>query len=197
MRTKAKIENTEDLATWLTKVEASAELGVGTKTVDRMGIRGDIRRALRRRTGKAPLRVFHPADVAQLKAARSAPDYIPPPPRGTIRKRRNKRVGSDSETLRKLILVFDLLKKRSLDPAHDVPAPMILEQEANCNELAVCKRRGHDSVPSDRGWRRCRWCHAWVRTVTKIEEREDDPPDNERSLYEAIEELVKEARRSC
>ena len=58
-------------------------------------------------------------------------------------------------------------------------------------ELAICKRRGHAGVSLDGGWRQCKWCGMWLRTVTTIEEREDAPPAKERSVFEAIENRVK------
>lgn len=54
----------------------------------------------------------------------------------------------------------------------------------NPEELAICKRRGHQPQGSslcDEYWKKCRWCGMWlreVRTIT-IEEREDEPPEGE------------------
>jgi hypothetical protein len=45
-------------------------------------------------------------------------------------------------------------------------------------ELALCKRRGHEPHLSDKR-QQCPWCGIWLRTVTTIEEREDEPPEEE------------------
>ena len=54
----------------------------------------------------------------------------------------------------------------------------------NRKELAICKRRGHDSVLLGDQWQRCKWCGMWLRSVTTIEEREDEPPKDEQSPFE-------------
>jgi hypothetical protein len=46
-------------------------------------------------------------------------------------------------------------------------------------ELAICKRRGHDSPAYRDGWAQCKWCGLWRRKVTTFEEREDEPPEDE------------------
>lgn len=33
------------------------------------------------------------------------------------------------------------------------------------------------------GWTQCKWCGMWLREVRKTEEREDDPPEDDKSLY--------------
>jgi hypothetical protein len=60
----------------------------------------------------------------------------------------------------------------------------------NPEELAICRRRGHETfyrLVGDRlvgeGWKQCKWCGMWVREVHKIEEREDDPPEEQRSPF--------------
>jgi hypothetical protein len=51
-------------------------------------------------------------------------------------------------------------------------------------ELAICKRRGHDPGTGFRlGWVQCKWCGVWLREVRTTEEREDDPPEDERTPY--------------
>jgi hypothetical protein len=52
-------------------------------------------------------------------------------------------------------------------------------------ELAICKRRGHQPQGSslwDEYWKKCRWCGMWLREVRTValEEREDEPPEAER-----------------
>jgi hypothetical protein len=56
----------------------------------------------------------------------------------------------------------------------------------NPEELAICKRRGHDPKPETDGWTQCRWCGIWHRKVFKIEEQEADPPKEERSGLEKL-----------
>ena len=52
----------------------------------------------------------------------------------------------------------------------------------NREELAMCRRRGHDPqavVNMSDGWRQCKWCGMWLREVRTLEEREDEPPEDE------------------
>jgi hypothetical protein len=52
----------------------------------------------------------------------------------------------------------------------------------NPNELAICKRRGHEAGMDLRhGWIQCRWCGVWVREVVTLEEREEIPPEGEKN----------------
>jgi hypothetical protein len=56
----------------------------------------------------------------------------------------------------------------------------------NPEEVAICRRRGHEagitsSLSEDSGWAQCGLCGMWVRAVTTIEEREDEPPKDEQS----------------
>jgi len=47
----------------------------------------------------------------------------------------------------------------------------------NREELAFCKRRGHDTggtLRAGKGWLPCRHCGIWLRILQ--EEREDEPP---------------------
>jgi hypothetical protein len=48
----------------------------------------------------------------------------------------------------------------------------------NRRELAICKRRGHAGFVQQ-GWTQCKWCGTWWREVRTIEEREDEPPEEE------------------
>lgn len=54
--------------------------------------------------------------------------------------------------------------------------PRVLDHE----QLAVCRRRGHER-PFRGEWSQCRWCGLWLRERRQIEEREDEPPENELS----------------
>ena len=49
----------------------------------------------------------------------------------------------------------------------------------NRDELAICRRRGHVSRISDQGWLQCDACGMWIREKRTIEEREDEPPEEE------------------
>lgn len=51
-------------------------------------------------------------------------------------------------------------------------------------ELAICRRRGHNPEAGSGmgGWIQCVSCGMWLREVTTIEEREDEPPESELSL---------------
>ena len=48
-------------------------------------------------------------------------------------------------------------------------------------ELLICRRRGH-SRPPGLGWSRCDLCGFWLREHLTVEEREDEPPEDEMSL---------------
>jgi hypothetical protein len=61
----------------------------------------------------------------------------------------------------------------------------------NRKELAICKRRGHEPARLSDKWRRCKWCGIWQRTLRTIEEREDDPPENEQDPIYFIESRLK------
>jgi hypothetical protein len=54
----------------------------------------------------------------------------------------------------------------------------------DAEELAICRKRGHQPVSPLGGWTQCRFCNLWVREVRTVtlEEREDEPPANEQSL---------------
>ncbi len=56
------------------------------------------------------------------------------------------------------------------------------EEMINTDELAICKRRGHDAgFNLNAGWVQCNWCGTWLREVRTIEEREDEPPEDEQN----------------
>jgi hypothetical protein len=61
----------------------------------------------------------------------------------------------------------------------------------NPEELAICKRRGHDGG-YDKAWSQCKWCGMWLRTVKVIEEREDEPPQAEQ---DQLHRLAREAEK--
>jgi hypothetical protein len=47
--------------------------------------------------------------------------------------------------------------------------------------VQICRRRGH-SLPIHGGWEPCEWCGLWLREKRTIEEREDEPSEEEMSL---------------
>ena len=57
-----------DLAHWLTKDEAAAELGTSVKTVERMASRKEIERALRPTAHGKQQAVYNPDDIARHRA---------------------------------------------------------------------------------------------------------------------------------
>ena len=63
----------------------------------------------------------------------------------------------------------------------------------NQEELAICRRRGHDfRAVNGPQWARCRWCGAWVRTVSRVEECDEQPPDSERDPTDVLEDRMRE-----
>ena len=79
-------------------------------------------------------------------------------------------------------------KERSpFDLLRDETKKLLVNQE----ELAICRKRGHESGASlDKKWTRCTWCGIWLRSVGTIEEREDDPPKKERSPSELLRDKI-------
>jgi len=53
----------------------------------------------------------------------------------------------------------------------------------NPEELAICRRRGHAELATPRGWAQCKWCAMWLREKRTVEEREDEPPEEELDPY--------------
>ncbi len=56
----------------------------------------------------------------------------------------------------------------------------------NQDALEICKTRGHDApglglFPNK--WTKCKWCGMWVRELRTIEERTDEPPENEMRYF--------------
>jgi hypothetical protein len=49
----------------------------------------------------------------------------------------------------------------------------------NQEELAICERRGHKANLWCGWWAQCEMCGMWLREVTTIEKREDEPPEAE------------------
>jgi hypothetical protein len=63
----------------------------------------------------------------------------------------------------------------------------------NRKELAICKRRGHDGPGFSDGWMQCKWCGIWRRRV--IEEREDQPSDEEMSIGTRTDRAIDRMKR--
>jgi hypothetical protein len=60
----------------------------------------------------------------------------------------------------------------------------------NREEYEICRKRGHDSlidmVPGK--WSQCKYCGMWLLSKRVIEEREDDPPVDERSRLDRLQQ---------
>ena len=65
-------------------------------------------------------------------------------------------------------------------------------------ELAICRRRGHKAHVTDLGWAQCDACGMWLREKRTLEEREDEPSEDELATSVTIKRLVEEmkARRN-
>ena len=61
-------------------------------------------------------------------------------------------------------------------------------------ELAVCKRRGHAGVICE-GWTECKWCKNWVREVRRLEEREDEPAEEEMDISLRTDRKLEKMKR--
>jgi hypothetical protein len=61
----------------------------------------------------------------------------------------------------------------------------------NAEELVICRRRSHNPEAGFGmgGWVQCVSCGMWLREVTTIEEREDEPPESELSLLARARKL--------
>ena len=51
----------------------------------------------------------------------------------------------------------------------------------NASELAICRCRGHSTIVG-KGWSNCSYCGFWLRENRTLEEREDEPPNDEMSI---------------
>lgn len=69
-QTSGRVSDT-DYASWLTKAEAAAAIGVTTKTVERLAEKGTIQQRLTQRQGRGPtLAVYQPDDVVRVAQER-------------------------------------------------------------------------------------------------------------------------------
>ena len=82
-----------------------------------------------------------------------------------------------------------LRKKGTIEEREDAPPheeresrlrPSSQPEEKSLSELVVCRRRGHSTRIGQR-WSKCSYCGFWLREVITIEEREDEPPEDEMS----------------
>lgn len=64
----------------------------------------------------------------------------------------------------------------------------------NAGELLICRRRGHRRATS-RGWSLCDWCGYWVREQVTVEEREDEPPEDEMAPETHSDRILDQMRR--
>jgi hypothetical protein len=66
----------------------------------------------------------------------------------------------------------------------------------NQEELAICRRRGHDATFLGDGWIQCKWCGMWLRQRKLLDEQEDEPPQSEINLIaKFMEEEVGPAKQ--
>jgi hypothetical protein len=65
----------------------------------------------------------------------------------------------------------------------------------NPEELAICRRRGHVVLMSSHGWTACTACGMWLREKHIVEEREDEPPEDEMSAGVRSDRAIAEIRR--
>jgi excisionase family DNA binding protein len=70
-----------DYSTWLTKQQAAEAIGVSTKTVEKLADAKQLQQAMLRRPGKPSIAVYHPDDVARVRAERNpeAEPFVLPP----------------------------------------------------------------------------------------------------------------------
>lgn len=68
----------ENFADWRPKMEVAEALGISERTLERLIQQKRIRRAYRRVSGRKPLAVLHPDDVAALKADTVPVSSAPP-----------------------------------------------------------------------------------------------------------------------
>jgi hypothetical protein len=65
-------------------------------------------------------------------------------------------------------------------------------------ELAICRRRGHSTNVGKR-WSNCSFCGYWLRENLTLEEREDEPPNDEMSLStqsdRALDQMLRRLKR--
>jgi hypothetical protein len=61
---------TDNFDGWMTKQEAAAYLGLAEKTLDRIAEGGKVQKGKRKRPGLRSIAVFHPDDLARIKAER-------------------------------------------------------------------------------------------------------------------------------
>jgi hypothetical protein len=64
----------------------------------------------------------------------------------------------------------------------------------NPEELAICRKRGHDPRGHRDKWERCDHCGMWTRTIETREEREDEPPEEEQATKYALDRLAREIK---
>jgi hypothetical protein len=57
-------------------------------------------------------------------------------------------------------------------------------------QLAICKQRGHEPMGHRDKWARCKHCGMWTRTISRIEESADEPPEEERDSMYQLERMV-------
>jgi len=71
-------------------------------------------------------------------------------------------------------------------------------EKVDPDELAICRRRKHNlgaARSRSGGWAQCRSCGTWVRDLRRIDEREDEPPEEELHPIVTADRDIAEAER--
>jgi hypothetical protein len=143
---------------WMTKQEAAAYLGLAEKTLDRMAESGKIQKAKRKRAGMPALAVFHPGDLANIKAARDE-EQTPPfvlPANGTGRE---LQPATQQQTATALVQALTAITERITAPAElKEPFFLTLKQARAVSGLPSSYLRQHfiaagRAVKTGAGWR--------------------------------------------
>jgi hypothetical protein len=143
---------------WLTKQEAAASLGLAEKTLDRMAESGKIQKGKRKRAGLPAIAVFHPDDVARIKAERGQeqPEPFLLPADGTARE---LQPAAQQQTTTALVQALTAIAERVTAPAElKEPFFLTLKQAREVSGLPTSYLRQHfiavgRAVKTGRGWR--------------------------------------------
>ena len=68
------------------------------------------------------------------------------------------------------------------------------ETPLSAAELAICRRRGHSTNVGKR-WSNCSCCGYWLRENLTLEEREDEPPNDEVSIATQSDRALDQMQR--
>src|ERR1700693_1906055 len=79
------------------------------------------------------------------------------------------------------------IEKRESEPQDELASPQRQNSQPgeetpfSAAELVICRRRGH-SIWIGKRWSNCSFCGVGLKENLKIEEREDEPPNDEMTL---------------